>query len=303
MLRKLWSLKIRVLGLILCLGMLSMPLGAAGEGYSDPYRFYSIQGLDGNVNLGAAALLYGNEANTPEQNYAIVYKFDGKRRETILDVVSGTQLNAMLQNCIASSQMDVNAYNEVMLSNGAPDEWLLLEEKPPVIDDILKAVAAGESSVTVKDYLVIYPDTLGWAAGKGGEGFWIHCDTMNGKKVNVRISVNPSHTTKGVVVAAITDEEVLSDMIAKYEKRFDNRFAAIQFFQEGSFGTTVQVSAKVNLKKLDTQSLHFYSVNRVANTYVQIENPNYSIDDNGYLTFQTTEGGTMLITDRPLTQK
>lgn len=280
-------------------GAAVLPVSAAGQGYSDVFRMYTLSGIGEQPEISAMALVYGSAANAPKDNYAVVVKYRSGRDDMLVDIIDGASLDILLDSCLQTTRTEVDRFNEYMLERGAPDELLLLEEKPPIVDEILAAAAAGKSSVRVRDTMILSPDALRLAAQKGGPGFRLQCDTMEGKAVGVRITVNPSAATKGVVPVAFPDKEAA----ARYEKKYDNQFAVLQFLQEGSFGTAVGVAARLDLKLLNTKSLHFYSLNPITNQYTLVENTGYSLDDKGYLTFTTTHGGTMLITDKPLKKK
>lgn len=275
---------------------------AAGPGYSDLFRIYTLSGLDKDTKVSAIALMYGDPNNNPASNYALVMKMRSGSYDMLMDVVSGDTFNTIQQNCLTSSQMDVSSFNETMLANGAPDSMLILSEKPNIVKEIEKAVASGQTTLTAQDSLVIFPDALKLAAQKGGSSFRIQFDSMRGNTVAVRLTVNPSAATKGIVTDAFVDESYLNSLVEKYESRYNNQVAVIDLYQEGSFGTTVNISARLDLKDLNTETLRFYSFNQVTNKYSEIENVPYSVSK-GYLNFSTSIGGTIVITDRPLQRK
>jgi len=74
----------------------------------------------------------------------------------------------------------------------------------------------------------------------------------------------------------------------------------ISFDHKGSFGHDIRVSAKLDLTGLNTDNLKFYVYNPEANKLVEIKNPNYKIDSNGYLHFSTPYGGDIIIFDNEL---
>lgn len=282
--------------MILSTGLFTVPVEAAGEGYSDLFRIYSLTGIDKDYKVNGTALMYGSANAGADSNYVIVIKVHSTRKDYLMDIITEREFEKITKNCLSVSQMDTATYNAFMLENGASDEYLFLEDKPPIVNSILKAAANGKTSIKIKDTLAISPDALKLASQKCGSNFSIICDTMEGKKVDVRLTVYPSTTTKGVITTAYAD-----DYLAEYfEEKFGNKFAIVDFVQEGSFGTTVKVTAKVDLKNLNKDNLRFYSFNRVTNKYAEVENTNYSVDSKGYLVFYTDRGNTMLITDKKL---
>lgn len=287
-----------ILTVCLLIIALAVPAFAEDKGYSDVFRVYYLEGLDKNVNTSALAYMFGSPKNDSSQNYALVLK--GNNRDILMDFMSGDKVDQMSKTAISSSQVDINNLNEFLLANGADDDMLLTATRPMIIDDLKKAIAEQKSTLTTTDGFFLSPDALRIAKQSGGSTFRIHCDNVAGKSVVVRVTVTPSKTTKGVITVAQLGNPNVSK---KYSKAYTNQFAVIDFLQEGSFGTTVDVAAKADLTGLDTSNLIFYSYNMLTNKQVQIENPNYSIDEKGYLHFSTTIGGSIVITDKPLTKR
>ena len=62
----------------------------------------------------------------------------------------------------------------------------------------------------------------------------------------------------------------------------------------------IDAAVKVDMSKLNTNNLMFYSYNPATNRYTPIVNPNASVDANGFLHFTTSLGGDLIITDKPL---
>lgn len=296
----------RLLAGILAVGLLlicALTASAAGPGYSDIIRIYSISGVERNANVSAMAYMFGDAANMPRDNYVVLTKYRLSDGVGYIDVLNGEEFNALLQNSISSSQVEVANLNEYLLSQGAPNDFLILEEKPAVVSELEKALAAGQTSLVAKDCFVVLPDALKYAAQKGGSGFQMHFDSMLNGSVDVRITVTASKATKGFGTYANTLDSENNPSTAAVKQYYSNKVVNIDFVQQGSFGTTVQVAAKVNLEGLDTSSLVFYSYDLLTNKFTPVQNANYTIDSAGYLHFSTDLGGTILITDRPLTKK
>lgn len=281
--------------------MLQTPSYAAGAGYSDLIRIYALEGVDRNENISVIAFMYGR-VDAPKDNYVAVLKRNNTNGNLTADVLSTEEFDKMLKNAIMFSQTDVAHLNEYLLKNGAPEEYISLYERPMLVYQLLDAFAQKKTSVTIKDEVMIFPDALKLAAEQGGKDFRINFDSLkdDSGSVDVRLTVNPSACTKGFATLATTDSEVVDYTINIFNKFYSNKFACVAFLQDKSFGTTVNVAAKVDLSGLDTSKLHFYSYSVHENQISTIENTNYFIDENGYLHFDTTYAGNILITDKPL---
>ena len=302
MLKKQRINKIFVLSLAVCLiftaiGPLTTNASAAGDGYSDAFRIYELHGLNKKTDQSAVAMLYGSATNKPEDNYAVILKTKTDTGSVLMNVMDGKQFEAVLASCISTSQTNMSNLNEYLLSNGVPDEFLALDQKPYIVTAIQRATSSGQKQVTVKDETIISLLALKYAAKTGGNDFRILFDSMDGKSVNVRITVTASKATKGIIPLAYTYYNPANTVIAKFSKHYTNKFALVDFLQEGSFGTNVRVSAKVDLTGINTKNLVFYHYDIFANKVIKLENTDYKID-NGWLYFTTGYGGSILITDK-----
>ena len=128
----------------------------------------------------------------------------------------------------------------------------------------------------------------------------IACDTVENGRVVTRVIIDPAKgtLTGPVLVGGAIGNQPVVEFFAKH---FSNTFRAVKLEQAGAFGMPVNVAAKVDFTGMNTKTLCFYSYNQATNLYARITAPAYSIDANGFLRFTTTQGGTILITDHPLT--
>ena len=101
------------------------------------------------------------------------------------------------------------------------------------------------------------------------------------KAANLKGEINLSVNTDAESTKVATDT---------FKKYFNNEIAAVNLGQKGSYGMDVRIAVKVDLSKLN-------------NTYVKLTEPKYQIDANGYLHFDTSVGGDVIITDQALTAK
>ncbi len=130
----------------------------------------------------------------------------------------------------------------------------------------------------------------------------LHADVVKDGKVESRLYIDPAKATlKGELKLGVTlgDQKVET----KFEKYFENRIAVVKFDQVGTFGMSIKVAVKADLKGMDTRNLYFYSYDAKTNTYVKLVNPRYRIDANGYLHFTTSQGNYVIVTDAPLVRK
>ena len=87
---------------------------------------------------------------------------------------------------------------------------------------------------------------------------------------------------------------------AHFSKYFANRFAVMGFTHQGSFGTNVDVAAKLDLREMDTSKLVLYTYDAVQNRYSMLSDQTYFIDANGYLHFTTSEGNYIIVSEGQL---
>ncbi|MFV0401175.1 MAG: YHYH domain-containing protein [Oscillospiraceae bacterium] len=83
-----------------------------------------------------------------------------------------------------------------------------------------------------------------------------------------------------------------------FDKFYSNSYVIVPIGHMSAPQTSVTVRTKADLGSLNTATLVFYNYNLAANTVKRIENPNYSFDAEGALTFTTSSNeGHVLITD------
>lgn len=143
------------------------------------------------------------------------------------------------------------------------------------------------------------------AGEKAGKSVMLHADTLtaDNKMVQGRLYVDPSlfdEETTRIKLAVYTDKENTGDARKNLKKLYGNRITVIRCGQNGSYGVRLRISAMADLAGLDKDSLYFYSYNRTTQVLSQIKNPNYSINDAGYLHFYTNKGGDIVISDEQL---
>ena len=137
---------------------------------------------------------------------------------------------------------------------------------------------------------------------QAGMPLLLQADSMQDKSIDVRISLNPSKVTTDLNLSASTTNEAAKQVGTVFEKYFRNNMMIISFGQQGSFGQTVSIAAKLK-PKLNTTNLMFYSYDKKTGVYKTIAAPKYSVDTIGYIHFNTELAGSIIISDGPLTKK
>lgn len=194
-------------------------------------------------------------------------------------------------------------------SNTQKAETQLTSSK--VSQSISAAVKGGNTTATVKvsNAKTIDAATIKEVAAqatKSGVAATIHADQVQGNKVVARLYIDPAkaaNLTGTIDLTASVDAESTKVATDVFNKFFENEIAAIHLGQSGSYGMNIGVAVKVDLSNLDVENLHFFVYNRETNTYVTLTEPNYYIDANGYLHFDTQVGGDVIISDQALTAK
>ena len=173
-----------------------------------------------------------------------------------------------------------------------------------------QAIAAADADATVvvvrirnaKSITVAALKAVLKAAEKAEKAPIVHADVTKDGKVESRLYIDPSLVKgNGEIKLGVTlgDEKVTT----KFDQYFKNDIAVVKFDQTGSFGMSIKAAVKLDLSKLDTKALVFYSYNPKTNTYTKMTAPNYRIDANGYLHFTTSMGNCVIVTDQPLARK
>lgn len=193
----------------------------------------------------------------------------------------------------------------------SPTTAVKTEDAVKAVNAAIKAAGAGKTgSVVEKKAGQISGDTLramSTAATKAGGSVMYYADTVRAdNSIEGRMYINPSKAAgvQGVIQTGVyTSASKVSAVTKMFNKYFSNKIVVIHLDQAGSFGMEVEIAAKVDLKDLNTKSLQFYSYSLTSNSYVAIQNPKYFIDSSGYLHFNTTVGGEIIVTDQPLQRR
>ncbi len=129
-------------------------------------------------------------------------------------------------------------------------------------------------------------------------------DTLSGNAVKVRIYINPTaKPTKDLLLSGYVSNANVSQTKTALAKKYENKVQVINLEQQGSFGQTVEIAAKLDLAKMETKNLVFYSYNKTTGKAKPITKPNYRIDTTKYLHFSTQLAGDIVVSEGELVSK
>ncbi len=175
-----------------------------------------------------------------------------------------------------------------------------------MITQVQNAAASGSGTITqrFRNVTTVNKATMdSMASAAGNRSIRISSDrNTTAGELDVRITADPKQATKAINLAGATslNSRNAATIEAYFERYFNNEVSVVNLSQQGEFGQTVQVTAKLNNPNLNTGSLRFYSFDVAANKYTPI-NTGYTVSATGYVTFNTTVGNYIVITDKALT--
>jgi len=173
------------------------------------------------------------------------------------------------------------------------ERWLTATEAaalPRVADGTVRSTHGGRFGVRAD----------AWASF----GFAYSHDTTDERGVQVRTFINDPRTMSGDVLAsAWTSGNDVNWTRSHFERFFSNDLRVVSFDHAGAFGQTVRAAARVDLTGMDAENLRFYSFDRAANTFRPIAAPNYRVDGNGFLWFDTQQGGAVVVSGGALARR
>lgn len=139
---------------------------------------------------------------------------------------------------------------------------------------------------------------------KNLKGYTFSHDTVEGNAVMVRVSINdPAAMKTDALVSAYVTGGFVEIRKTQFEKWFGNEIRIVHMDETKPWGQDVRIAAKVDLTKMNTGSLYFYSYDKATNSYKRITSPQYRIDKNGYLHFYTPYSGDIVISSNPLERR
>lgn len=279
------------------------------NGYVAEISYTIMFNSNGGGDVPGQAVKSGEKAVAPQSPHKQGYTFGGWYEDQELMCPYDFKANAVF--------CDFMLYAKWNPVGSVPDNENLSElnggtvsvSQSAAIDETRKALENAESSglknavVTMRDVGGISANTMkAMAAEAASKPVKIRADSIDGGTVDVRVTVNPAKAVKGINLSASTTSQAAKITSASFAKYFDNNISVVSLSQQGDFGMPVVIAAKIG-DTLDTNSLVFYSYNKVTNRYRRIPDVRYRKDKNGYVHFTTTLAGDIIITDKPLTKK
>lgn len=179
-----------------------------------------------------------------------------------------------------------------------------------VTDKVKEAVKANvTTSVTFKEVGSVSSETLQAAAqaAKAGNGtVLLNFDTMNGNKVEGRVTVNPANAANlkdDISLGVYTNEGQTQKVKDKFNKYFDNNVVVVKATQTGNYGMSVIYAVKASAELQKSKDLRLYSYDLTTNKYVEVKKANMRIDANNYAHFTTNLGDYLVLCDGPIKKK
>lgn len=109
---------------------------------------------------------------------------------------------------------------------------------------------------------------------------------------------------KPIKLGGSVDNDHAKQISSLFEKYYSNRIAVVALEQQGNYGKTVHVSAKVDLAGMNKKTLRFYSFDSKSNKFLPLNpQPRYYLDEKKHLHFDTYFAGDIVITDSLLSQR
>jgi hypothetical protein len=122
--------------------------------------------------------------------------------------------------------------------------------------------------------------------------------------VESRVTIDPKKSTKDITLRSSTtiSSENCKNVTELMNRVYSNQVSVIRFDQKGSFGQTVTAYAKLDNPRLNTAALRFYAYDSAANK-LEVLNTGYRVSEDGYVTFNTTVGNYVIVTDSAMRQR
>ena len=166
------------------------------------------------------------------------------------------------------------------------------------VRNAIKKAGGNNAKLTYKNISLVSAKALSTSGDIAKEekvSLAITFQTLRGEKaVQGQIKINPTlikSSNKTIKLGVYTVHSNISSAAEKIKKQFPKGYSAILLEQNGSYGMTVSVAAKPDLKKLDSKNLTLYRYDSKSEKYIPLENQKYSIDKSGFIHFSTEYGG------------
>jgi len=121
-----------------------------------------------------------------------------------------------------------------------------------------------------------------------------------------RIEINPALAVglnRDILLGVHTQGPGAENTAALFRRHYSNRLSVIHLSHEGSYGMRVRIAARIHMPDADMTNLYFYHYDRDRNRFRRVISPNSSVDQNGFLHFDTIFGGDIIVSEGPLTSQ
>jgi hypothetical protein len=271
---------------------------------------------DGLKFNGSSGMITGTPKAGSEGSYTITVSVDSSSNGTTdtedfnLTVYErGTNLNDSEEEEPASSSRPAPARPAApakpaaQTGTGSISQSGLLNSVQGRID----AAAAGAAvNVRYKNLGTVELKTLqAIAKAAGSHAVSLGSERQDGNgNVESRVTVDPKKSTKDISLLSSTtiSSENCKNVTALMNRFYSNQVSVIRLDQKGAYGQTVTVYAKLDNPRLNTGKLQFYSYDSAANKLDALTT-GYGVNEAGYVTFNTTVGNYVIVTDSAMRQK
>lgn len=165
------------------------------------------------------------------------------------------------------------------------------------------------TSATFKNVGSVSAATLQAAAQSAkdaGGSVTLNFDTMDGNKVEGRLTIDPSQAeklTNDISLGVYTNEGKTKKVRDVFNKYFVNDVVVVKAAQTGSYGMTVKYAVKASAALAKSKDLRLYSYSIATGKYTEVKNAGITIDANNYARFSTNLGDYLVLSAGPIKKK
>jgi len=166
-------------------------------------------------------------------------------------------------------------------------------------DVLLNAVRATSGrNVNLRNFSHVSADSLRAVAGEGDRR--LQFDTMNGSAVTGRLTINPANAqglTGDIRLGVFTTAEQTQSVQIAIDRRFVNKERII-YVEQPNFNMEVTIAALVG--NFDANRIRIYSCDSLGQNIREVNATGITMDANGYVHFNTTVGGFLIVSEGPI---
>jgi len=175
-----------------------------------------------------------------------------------------------------------------------------ITNREPISSSVLlnSVRATSGRNVNLRNFSHVSADALRAVAGEGDRR--LQFDTMNGSSVTGRLTINPANAqglTGDIRLGVFTTADQTQAVQNAIDRRFDNRERII-YIEQPSFPMEVTIAAKVG--NFDANRIRIYSCDSNGQNIREVSATGITMDANGYVHFNTTVGGFLIVSEGPI---